>query len=223
MDTLSVYDSLGATHLKGNGPVMAQISKDSMCIRCEETGPITILTPLDNLEDEGNAALAVAIHDTLVQQRHRILVSLENLDRIGYQTVQVLLDGASRAIMKGGDLRLLRPSRTIVRYLKNNKVHDKFRIYRDRGAAINEFLGIVSSSRAVAAAPSHPAPEPETQTQPLAAGNAFSVTEAGHILLTNSHMIATLIEVLCEKKILSEDDVRILLESGGDKATEERA
>jgi len=75
-------------------------------------------------------ALARLIEENLAQKRMRILINLENLDRIGSQTLQVLLHGTTKAISQGGDLRLLRPGNTVVRYLKNNGVWGVFEFTR---------------------------------------------------------------------------------------------
>ena len=93
---------------------------------------------------------------------------------------------------------------------------------KDRGAAVNEFLGILSP------APQSPATGlddsvRESDIQDQAFESTAPMSETARILLTNSHMLATLIDVLCEKKILTKEDVRVLLDSGGDTVTEERA
>ncbi len=199
-------------------------------IRVEETGPISILTPMGPLDSKGNAALTKAIEDATTQDRYRILVNLQNVPRIGSQTIQTLLEGASTVDKNGGDLRLLNANRGIVRYLKNNRVYDQFDIYDDRGAAIADFLGKLSSRRSreekpepTEEKPTPPEPQPEPQAEPQAEPQPEPpIPELTQVLVSNSYMLATLIDMLQEKKILNTDDVKILLERP-DQSAEERA
>ncbi len=199
----------------------AYISNISYGIHYEECGPVTILTPMPRMGNQIADALARLIEENLAQKRMRILINLENLDRIGSQTLQVLLHGTTKAISQGGDLRLLRPGNTVIRYLKNNGVWGRFRIYQDRSTALNDFLGVLRATR-----PTPPEPE-EPAANGAESGRISEVTspvdDHSGILLTNSHLLATLIEVLHEKNILSQEEVKLLLESGADSVAEGHA
>jgi len=194
-----------------------QASSDTW-IRVEEAGPVSVLTPMGGLDRKGNDALAKAIQETTAQNRCRILVNLRNVCKIGGPTVQVLLDGAAEAAKHGGDLRLLNAGHGIIRYLKNNRVFEQFEIYDDRGAAIADFLGMASSRRY---------PDRKKEPPPERNSTAEQQTESPkpeltQVLLSNSYMLATLIDILQEKKILTTDEVQILLERP-DQSVEEGA
>jgi len=86
---------------------------------------------------------------------------------------------------------------------------------------LNDFLGVLRATR-----PTPPEPE-EPAANGAESGRISEVTspvdDHSGILLTNSHLLATLIEVLHEKNILSQEEVKLLLESGADSVAEGHA
>jgi len=105
-----------------------------------EAGSVTIVTLRGRIElGEGSALLRSTMRDLLGKGRHRILLNLSEVTSIDSAGIAELIGAFAPLKTKGGELKLLRPTKKVHDMLEVTRLSKVLDIYFDEGEALRSF------------------------------------------------------------------------------------
>src|SRR5215469_5910394 len=105
-----------------------------------EAGSVTIVTLRGRIElGEGSALLRSTMRDLLGKGRHRILLNLSEVTSIDSAGIAELIGAFAPLKAKGGELKLLRPTKKVHDMLEVTRLSKVLDIYFEEGEALRSF------------------------------------------------------------------------------------
>ncbi len=190
-----------------------------MKINKEIINGIVFLTLLGELDSRGNQLLDKELKDLAKEGNYNVILDLSSIRFLGSQTLSLLLSNLKELRAGGGNIKFLNPQRAVLQYLKTNRIIELFEIFSSRADAIHSYQSpkYTSKNNSVSFTPT--IQEQPTLSDSLPAKSAEPAStdvksqfETGKILYANSCMLATLIKVLENKKIISTQEAKELMD-----------
>jgi anti-sigma B factor antagonist len=88
---------------------------------------------------DGDTVLDQAVHRLIDEGGARIVLNMEAIEYMDTSGIVVLVACKKRAKSKGGDVKLVRPSRKVLEILSILNLHLVFEIFEDESKAIDAF------------------------------------------------------------------------------------
>ncbi|MEW6236300.1 MAG: STAS domain-containing protein [Candidatus Omnitrophota bacterium] len=190
-----------------------------MKIATELAGEVAILNLIGELDSRGNQHLDQAIKDSIARGHFKIVLDVQSIRFIGSQTISMLISNLKEIRAAGGNIKIIKPQRAVLQYLKQNRIVEIFDIYSSKAEAVQAFETGKSAAPAGAAANAESqsaagdASESEDSSTPLADINLLKARfETGEILYANSCMLATMIKILEKKGVLTSTEAGELMD-----------
>lgn len=186
-----------------------------MKITTEVLRNIAILELMGELDSRGNQQLDKAIKEILSKNVPNIILDVQAIRFIGSQTISMLLSNLKEIRAAGGNLKIVKPQRAVLQYMKQNRIVEIFDIYSSKSEALQAFEASINKNQTDSSSPSQKRENDSLadQTNPEDVSKRVKARfETGEILYANSCMLATLIKLLETKGILSSEEAGELMD-----------
>ncbi len=186
-----------------------------MKITTEVFRNIAILELMGELDSRGNQQLNKAIKETLSRNVSNIILDVQAIRFIGSQTISMLLSNLKEIRAAGGNLKIVKPQRAVLQYMKQNRIVEIFDIYSSKSEAVQAFEASPNTNQPHSSAYSKNNQENALDDQSTPEDISKRIKgrfETGEILYANSCMLATLIKLLETKGILSSEEAGELMD-----------
>ncbi len=197
-----------------------------MKIETELIGNIAVLTLVGELDSRGNQGLDKAIKGLASRNLFKIILDVQSIRFIGSQTVSLLISNLKEIRAGGGDIKMIKPQRAVLQYLKQNRIFEIFDIFASKAEAVHAFekaapkeipeeksLATNAEPTSIPLSPVKEKTDEKLESGAVTAEELKSKFETGEILYANSCMIATMIQMLESKGILSSEEARELMDA----------
>ena len=190
---------------------------------------VAVLTLRGDIDSRSQQQMDDTLKDLEGRQIYKVVLDLSSIRFMGNQMLGLLVSHMKELRAGYGNIKLVNPQKTVVQYLKQNRLFEIFEIYSTRAEAIRSFHqdqpGAPPSQSQSAAEPAQPvsdAPSPSKQDSqehenvtPVIREETDSQLgrqfETGEVLFVNSCMLATLIKMLESRGVLSKEEANDLL------------
>ncbi len=186
-----------------------------MKFEAELVDDVAVLILSGELDSRGNAQLEKILRDLAAKNIFKVVLDISNIRFIGSHTVSMLISNMKEMRAGGGNIKLLNPQKTVLQYLKQNRMIEFFDVYRTRWEAVASYTQ-KSSTSSPNSKGSQPSSQPTDNLIPTISktetGESIeSRFETGEVLYTNSCMLASLIKTLQSKGLLTSEEANELL------------
>jgi len=194
-----------------------------MKIATELAGDVAILNLVGELDSRGNQHLDQAIKDSISKGRFKIVLDVQSIRFIGSQTISMLISNLKEIRAAGGNIKIIKPQRAVLQYLKQNRIVEIFDIYSSKAEAVQAFemgkspasAGTTTNADNVSAADSASGNSESEEAGSAALADVSQLKskfETGEILYANSCMLATMIKMLEKKGVLTSTEAGELMD-----------
>ncbi|MGI6457863.1 MAG: STAS domain-containing protein [bacterium] len=186
-----------------------------MKIEQESIGDLVILTLSGELDSRGNHLLNRTLHELADHRMYKVILDISMIRFVGNQTISILLSNLKEMRAGGGDIKILNAQKSVLQYLKQNRMIQLFHFFTTRSEAIRDFESSSFNAQPANSSPAEFPYQPITDkpvSETLSRENIKSHFETGEILYANSCILAALIRRLQDKGVLTAEEASELLE-----------
>jgi len=190
-----------------------------MKIESKIYGDVAVLSLLGELDSRGHQHLDKALKDAIEGKIFKVVLDLSSIRFMGQQTLSLLISHMKELRANGGDIRFLNPQRSLMQYLKQNRVIELFQVYSTRSEALDSFRSANPAESTAAKDSAVSGGETAVKQTNDSTAGSFDISpsvksrfETGEVLYANSCMLATLIKMLETKGMLSPEEAGDLMD-----------
>ncbi|MBZ0256340.1 STAS domain-containing protein [bacterium] len=136
-----------------------------MKIQTQQVGDVAVLSMSGDMDSRSNQLLDKNLKLLIQNNIFKVILDVSMLRFIGNQTISVLISNMKEMRAAGGNIKFLNPQRSVIDYLKQNRIFEIFEIYSSRAEAVKSYADVKTTVPA-ASKPAQDAPPPEAPSAP---------------------------------------------------------
>lgn len=136
-----------------------------MKIQTQQVGDVAVLSMSGDMDSRSNQLLDKHLKQLIQNNLFKVILDVSMLRFIGNQTISVLISNMKEMRAAGGNIKFLNPQRSVIDYLKQNRIFEIFEIYSSRAEAVKSYADVKTAAPA-ASKPAQNAPNAEVPSTP---------------------------------------------------------
>lgn len=148
-----------------------------MKIQTQQVGDVAVLAMSGDMDSRSNQLLDKNLKLLIQNNIFKVILDVSMLRFIGNQTISVLISNMKEMRAAGGSIKFLNPQRSVIDYLKQNRIFEIFEIYSSRTEALKSYADVKTTTPAAKPGPASSA----SQSAP-AAERPSAADRSGYIV-----------------------------------------